>query len=309
MYCRNCGTNIGEGAKFCQHCGTPSVLAASPKMQLNCDLCGNTLRDKAKFCSKCGSPVAVPNVKRELQGVKVTPEDVERDAMESSFPQKHKTGNGHSHSIRYSDKSAPYSQTGYDNTANNVNTNSININKEKKRNTPMLLFAFVGFGLLLLVSAMGYFYLKSKKFIFQKPEQKAALSNTITLYKVVHDTVWKTDTLKFFIEEGILTPSVGFNNNKATKSGGVYPAIPKTAKVKNNLMGKIIGGINIQNNAQIHLSDPPKISYDGKELTYLYDASVQQSFNSDLMKGNLTIKYKSLNGKWVFEYFVPQGFN
>ena len=49
MVCANCGTENGDGKKFCKECG--SVLGAV------CASCGAALAGDEKFCSECGTPV------------------------------------------------------------------------------------------------------------------------------------------------------------------------------------------------------------------------------------------------------------
>lgn len=61
MFCKKCGNELKENAKFCGKCGEPApvvlqaeIPAAEPKQTL-CQSCGNPLKDGAKFCNKCGA--------------------------------------------------------------------------------------------------------------------------------------------------------------------------------------------------------------------------------------------------------------
>lgn len=86
MFCKNCGNQLKDGAKFCAKCGKKIEIAVSeqpeepqgtdqlePKeadtpqaadlqekdgaVPIFCNKCGNRLKPGAKFCAKCGSPV------------------------------------------------------------------------------------------------------------------------------------------------------------------------------------------------------------------------------------------------------------
>ena len=45
-YCKACGVELRQGARFCDMCGT--------KVEKICPSCGAVLRDQAKFCDLCG---------------------------------------------------------------------------------------------------------------------------------------------------------------------------------------------------------------------------------------------------------------
>ena len=47
MVCSSCGTTNSEGARFCNHCGTPLALA--------CPSCGHAYQPGARFCEQCGT--------------------------------------------------------------------------------------------------------------------------------------------------------------------------------------------------------------------------------------------------------------
>ena len=79
-YCKKCGGELKEGAKFCPNCG--GVIPAQEKSEdskkneaesispvsdstasipkVFCKSCGAPLKEGAKFCQKCGSPVSPP---------------------------------------------------------------------------------------------------------------------------------------------------------------------------------------------------------------------------------------------------------
>ena len=50
MRCPSCGSETPEGAKFCEHCGTPFVRL--------CPSCGQQVRPTAKFCPDCGTALS-----------------------------------------------------------------------------------------------------------------------------------------------------------------------------------------------------------------------------------------------------------
>jgi membrane protease subunit (stomatin/prohibitin family) len=50
--CSNCQAALRPGAKFCDECGTPTVVS--------CSNCQAALRPGAKFCDECGTPTAGP---------------------------------------------------------------------------------------------------------------------------------------------------------------------------------------------------------------------------------------------------------
>ena len=49
MYCRFCGKQIPDQAKFCPECGAPTSIV--------CSKCGAKLNPNAKFCPECGEKV------------------------------------------------------------------------------------------------------------------------------------------------------------------------------------------------------------------------------------------------------------
>jgi len=60
MKCPNCGTEVGEDARFCTNCGVAllSTVKEEGATPLYCKKCGLKLPEGAAFCTKCGNPVA-----------------------------------------------------------------------------------------------------------------------------------------------------------------------------------------------------------------------------------------------------------
>jgi len=58
--CRNCGTEISTGKKFCSECGTPILFVSQAHAQLSalCQQCGTPAKTGAKFCGNCGASIA-----------------------------------------------------------------------------------------------------------------------------------------------------------------------------------------------------------------------------------------------------------
>ena len=64
-YCKQCGSRLADGAKFCKFCGyriPAAVQAAAPAPAASklCRQCGAQLADGMKFCKSCGAPTSVP---------------------------------------------------------------------------------------------------------------------------------------------------------------------------------------------------------------------------------------------------------
>lgn len=63
MHCTKCGENIGEGASFCEKCGTQVTslkklgipVSSSNPIQQFCVKCGSSQPVNSSFCSKCGN--------------------------------------------------------------------------------------------------------------------------------------------------------------------------------------------------------------------------------------------------------------
>ena len=86
MFCKKCGNQLNEGAKFCAKCGnaveqTQPTVEATPIVDESkplCKNCGNELKEGMKFCAKCGTAVTVDEVVTESE-----PEVVDEIAVES----------------------------------------------------------------------------------------------------------------------------------------------------------------------------------------------------------------------------------
>jgi len=60
MFCRHCGKDVKEGAKFCAYCGmaVPAAPAANTRpAEQHCASCGTVLKEGARFCPVCGAQV------------------------------------------------------------------------------------------------------------------------------------------------------------------------------------------------------------------------------------------------------------
>ena len=88
-YCKNCGKELKDDAKFCPKCGSvvpvqeksenyekneakniPPVSDTEKPPRSFCKNCGAPLREGVKFCHKCGSPVSAPvehDIKQDLE--------------------------------------------------------------------------------------------------------------------------------------------------------------------------------------------------------------------------------------------------
>ncbi len=53
MFCRNCGFQLPEEAKFCLNCGEKTPV----KSGVSCPKCSAAMPDGAKFCKLCGTPL------------------------------------------------------------------------------------------------------------------------------------------------------------------------------------------------------------------------------------------------------------
>jgi len=51
MYCKKCGNELRNNAKFCDKCGEKVVR------EIVCSKCGEKLREGARFCDQCGTPI------------------------------------------------------------------------------------------------------------------------------------------------------------------------------------------------------------------------------------------------------------
>lgn len=57
MFCKNCGTELKDNAKFCHHCGNSMNPIDKEVTPIYCRNCGKKLSDDAKFCADCGTTV------------------------------------------------------------------------------------------------------------------------------------------------------------------------------------------------------------------------------------------------------------
>ena len=65
MFCRQCGSELKEGAAFCSKCGYKVVNQADEKIEISppvigtvCSKCGAPLKEGAAFCNACGASTA-----------------------------------------------------------------------------------------------------------------------------------------------------------------------------------------------------------------------------------------------------------
>lgn len=56
MFCKACGKNLPDDAKFCYYCGEKTE-EEKPAVLRFCMECGAPLSEKSDFCIKCGKPV------------------------------------------------------------------------------------------------------------------------------------------------------------------------------------------------------------------------------------------------------------
>lgn len=101
-YCRNCWTEVVDGAKFCQKCGQPTKTEQTENVPVKqeiisdtyrCDNCKSALAYGAKFCRKCGQPTKVgieENLRRQREEAerKAAEERAKREAEETALKQK-----------------------------------------------------------------------------------------------------------------------------------------------------------------------------------------------------------------------------
>jgi len=82
-FCRNCGKEVKEDAKFCKNCGAATGIATVPL----CPKCGTKIKDDAAFCEGCGTSIraaaSVPVVRAVVSAPVITSninlDDVELD--------------------------------------------------------------------------------------------------------------------------------------------------------------------------------------------------------------------------------------
>ena len=76
MICKNCGTEIGAGERFCMRCGQPVQIRSAKR---HCGYCGTELETDASFCWKCGQTV----LRRSSEAAQST------EHPETSQPERH----------------------------------------------------------------------------------------------------------------------------------------------------------------------------------------------------------------------------
>lgn len=96
MFCRYCGKEISENAKFCSECGMDqSVNQAVKTIKLKCEHCGATMDVKegsnVVYCSYCGTKQLIldsdvvakekvkANVFKEIELTKIKNEEVKQN--------------------------------------------------------------------------------------------------------------------------------------------------------------------------------------------------------------------------------------
>lgn len=65
MYCKHCGKQIAENAKFCDGCGKPVADEPKPVEQKpevrRCPKCGEAVNQYAQMCRNCGTNLTIAN--------------------------------------------------------------------------------------------------------------------------------------------------------------------------------------------------------------------------------------------------------
>ncbi|MDR0526907.1 MAG: zinc-ribbon domain-containing protein [Spirochaetaceae bacterium] len=108
MFCKNCGAQLKEGAKFCGGCGT-TVAAAQPQEQSvmpeqavqpempRCAACGTPLKTGTVFCANCGTKIeALPSAQKIVEPpvlpVLEQPESLAMEPEPAEIPQAPTSG-------------------------------------------------------------------------------------------------------------------------------------------------------------------------------------------------------------------------
>lgn len=173
MYCKNCGTELVEGAKFCRKCGAKvesEIPADDPKKVSlkknvseekmnsnrlkNCPNCGAEIIEGMKFCQSCGTKLESGITSDELQKISLD-KDLGNSKVNNTDEPKH----------------FAYMACDNDNTKNIMGDKQkidaeadeiINkIKEDKKRNKKKIIIAFAvtGIAVLVLISAPTISYM------------------------------------------------------------------------------------------------------------------------------------------------------
>ena len=76
MFCEDCGTRIGDNAKFCSGCEAPQnaapvpVRTQQPAALAVCNSCGAQIAANAKFCDICGTQTTAEQAAIQEQQVR-----------------------------------------------------------------------------------------------------------------------------------------------------------------------------------------------------------------------------------------------
>lgn len=69
-FCKTCGCELPEEAKFCRECGSEVIVEENVNKTKFCANCGSEISNVAKFCSECGSPTSnSPHTKNTYNSV------------------------------------------------------------------------------------------------------------------------------------------------------------------------------------------------------------------------------------------------
>ena len=109
-YCKNCGSELKENAKFCPKCGSavslpeknidskssepalkPDVQPASVSVKTShfCKNCGTPLKEGSIFCKNCGNPVGLPSEHNINQNNNIPPlskDDAAEKELKNKYP-------------------------------------------------------------------------------------------------------------------------------------------------------------------------------------------------------------------------------